>query len=467
MATAIKSATGGCGTVLDDSGLHHLAEAATALTQLVNTVPLSPQSKGARTHTVTDDDDHSSVIETSASIHQEKASSSSLQYVPESTNVDGSKQIFPQRLMHILNESSISDIITWLPHGQSFVIVKPIVFTETILPVYFPESCGSCSEKKSLKASNSSACKYPSFTRKLNRWGFRQISRGTDAGAFHHKLFQRDEPDMCLRMVCQRSRRRKSEKKAEEEQATVSDSGSNDVIVESKSSTKIVPIPTNSKRKVWGPRGTPVTDSESDTSSNLHDESKSLPPKKRKHCVSMNGPENGALTNRSTIPQRSNHLLDSSLSRSSHTNCTIGCTSPVEFASKIVGNKVTIAASITNTSVLRPPPKPYLNAHALLEHTIAIKNVNSLNAAVVMAQAHTQHTSLPAIPTIAVPTENISTQKIQNMNLNASSSSATNPSQQAHQIGENSSMKSVKNDAQECAVNAKKMLYSAFLQALK
>lgn len=39
--------------------------------------------------------------------------------------------------------------------------------------------------------------------------GFRQATRGPDTGAFHHPLFRRDKPELCLDMVCQRSRDRK------------------------------------------------------------------------------------------------------------------------------------------------------------------------------------------------------------------------------------------------------------------
>ena len=35
------------------------------------------------------------------------------------------REIFPERLMAILNDPSLSDIITWLPHGRSFVIIRP------------------------------------------------------------------------------------------------------------------------------------------------------------------------------------------------------------------------------------------------------------------------------------------------------------------------------------------------------
>lgn len=40
--------------------------------------------------------------------------------------------------------------------------------------------------------------------------GFRQATRGPDTGAFHHPMFRRDQPELCLNMVCQRSRDRKS-----------------------------------------------------------------------------------------------------------------------------------------------------------------------------------------------------------------------------------------------------------------
>jgi hypothetical protein len=39
--------------------------------------------------------------------------------------------------------------------------------------------------------------------------GFRQATRGPDTGAFHHPLFQRLKPELCLEMVCQRSRDRR------------------------------------------------------------------------------------------------------------------------------------------------------------------------------------------------------------------------------------------------------------------
>ena len=106
------------------------------------------------------------------------------------------REIFPQRLMAILADSTLSDIVSWLPHGRSFVIIRPDVFSEQVLPKYFPST------------DSRSSTKYPSFTRKLNRWGFRQATRGPDTGAFHHALFRKDQPHLCLDMVCQKSRKR-------------------------------------------------------------------------------------------------------------------------------------------------------------------------------------------------------------------------------------------------------------------
>lgn len=43
--------------------------------------------------------------------------------------------------------------------------------------------------------------------------GFRQATRGPDTGAFHHPLFRRDRPDLCLHMVCQRTSANSDKKK--------------------------------------------------------------------------------------------------------------------------------------------------------------------------------------------------------------------------------------------------------------
>ncbi len=225
----------------ENCGLHHLVEAATALTQLVSRVPASRASSVSAgsangqlhdAHAISDDEESKKDMElkqpsvpanaegpvsNAGSIPaprslgektpQSSPEATEKKLAPATSNPPTGnpcpREIFPQRLMRILSDSSITDIITWLPHGRSFVIVQPEVLAEKILPTYFPESCST------QVGSTSASCKYPSFTRKLNRWGFRQVTRGPDAGAFHHKFFRRDDPSQCRQMICQRSRRRK------------------------------------------------------------------------------------------------------------------------------------------------------------------------------------------------------------------------------------------------------------------
>lgn len=201
----------------DNSGLHHLVEAATALTQLVSSVShFNAKEKsnnfsdvGVRrlvnfrsTPQATFDlaPSHEVPIAPNGIVSSFPFESKNTK---KTTQSSCSREIFPQRLMRLLSDFTISDVITWLPHGKSFVILQPEFLAENILPRYFPESASGANKSKN------NSCKYPSFTRKLNRWGFRQVTRGPDSGAFHHKLFCRDQPELCLQMICQRSRRRK------------------------------------------------------------------------------------------------------------------------------------------------------------------------------------------------------------------------------------------------------------------
>eukprot|EP00536_Pseudo-nitzschia_multiseries_P002968 jgi/Psemu1/184836/e_gw1.42.28.1 len=84
--------------------------------------------------------------------------------------------------MEILTNDEDSDTIAWLPHGRSFIIYKKKKFAAQVLVKYFK------------------ATKFTSFTRKLNRWGFTRVTRGTEMGSYFHKMFLRDNPELCLRM---------------------------------------------------------------------------------------------------------------------------------------------------------------------------------------------------------------------------------------------------------------------------
>ena len=127
-------------TYADVGGLSHLVEAATALTELVECSQPPPSSArndliDHRT-TVSDDEDRNRRI----------------------NNKSKQREIFPQRLMEILSDTSLSEVVSWLPHGRSFVIIRPDIFTDDVLPRYLPPIDSRASTK------------YPSFTRKLNRW---------------------------------------------------------------------------------------------------------------------------------------------------------------------------------------------------------------------------------------------------------------------------------------------------------
>ena len=77
---------------------------------------------------------------------------------------------FPEKLMSVLENDQLSDIITWLPHGRSFIILQKERFTSEVMPLYFEHS------------------KFVSFTRKLNHWGFARVPRGPESGSYYHEV---------------------------------------------------------------------------------------------------------------------------------------------------------------------------------------------------------------------------------------------------------------------------------------
>jgi HSF-type DNA-binding len=75
--------------------------------------------------------------------------------------------------------------VAWLEDGKSFVIRHPDEFTRKVLPHFFK------------------ATKFSSFTRKLYRWGFRQVNRGIgpdDPIIFGNEFFQRDNAEIMAKM---------------------------------------------------------------------------------------------------------------------------------------------------------------------------------------------------------------------------------------------------------------------------
>lgn len=127
-------------------GLSHLMEAATAIARLTESDSLEEASTAAAS---AKPEEEAEAFVVSDKEGRKKLASSS-------TNIK--RVIFPQQLLSILSDKSLSDVVTWLPHGRSFVIIRPDVFTEEVLPKYLPPVDARASTK------------YPSFTRKLNRW---------------------------------------------------------------------------------------------------------------------------------------------------------------------------------------------------------------------------------------------------------------------------------------------------------
>ena len=84
--------------------------------------------------------------------------------------------------MEVLDRSDLVDVISWMPHGRAFIVKKPKLFAVDVLPRFFKQT------------------KYLSFTRQLNLWGFKRITKGLDGGAYYHELFLRGRPYLAMRM---------------------------------------------------------------------------------------------------------------------------------------------------------------------------------------------------------------------------------------------------------------------------
>merc|ERR1712150_117930 len=95
-------------------------------------------------------------------------------------------QPFPQQLMKILFRSEYEDVISWSTDGRCFTIHDKENLIRIFSECYFQDT------------------KYESFRRKLHRWGFKTMKKGTNAGAYYHKFFIRDNPSLCSNMKCKK-----------------------------------------------------------------------------------------------------------------------------------------------------------------------------------------------------------------------------------------------------------------------
>ncbi|KAG7372567.1 HSF-type DNA-binding protein [Nitzschia inconspicua] len=101
---------------------------------------------------------------------------------------------FPLKLMSILENDAVSDVISWLPHcgcpypiilkGRGFRVHDQQRFENEVCPAYFGQRS-----------------KFSSFARKLNRWNFSRVMKGADAGSFYHPSFQRGNRTLCAEIT--------------------------------------------------------------------------------------------------------------------------------------------------------------------------------------------------------------------------------------------------------------------------
>jgi len=99
-------------------------------------------------------------------------------------NPNGRARKFPEKLMDAI-EADQTDSIQWLPDEKGFIVTDTEVFEKEVLFKFFKES------------------KYSSFTRKLNRWGFRRMIEYT--GAYYHKDFVKGDYERLKAVKCSNS----------------------------------------------------------------------------------------------------------------------------------------------------------------------------------------------------------------------------------------------------------------------
>ena len=78
-------------------------------------------------------------------------------------------------MSHVVHSAATS--VAWLPHGQGFLIHDRDRFDDVL-------------------AKHFDGAKYASFARRLRRWKFERVARGSELGAYYHPDFRRDRPDL-------------------------------------------------------------------------------------------------------------------------------------------------------------------------------------------------------------------------------------------------------------------------------
>ena len=89
---------------------------------------------------------------------------------------------FPVKLHYILSNPKYKEVISWLPHGRAWRIIKPKEFEKYVIPKFFRSA------------------KYASFMRQVNGWAFTRVTEGPDLNAYYHEMFLRGIPSLCFQM---------------------------------------------------------------------------------------------------------------------------------------------------------------------------------------------------------------------------------------------------------------------------
>ena len=129
-----------------------------------------------------------------ATVKKVKSSSSNTQLLPQKKKVVKitNTTSLTDTLFQMLNDPDVQHIASWQRHGHAFDIHDKDAFVDRVLPLYFPYSRSTVANAK-----------YTTFTRKLNRYGFKLMNRGKLAGGYHHPLFHRDRPELAKGIACE------------------------------------------------------------------------------------------------------------------------------------------------------------------------------------------------------------------------------------------------------------------------
>ena len=87
-----------------------------------------------------------------------------------------------QTLLRIVEKHDLDHIVSWQPHGRSFLIHDTNKFEDVIMRKYFNKA------------------QIASFRRQLNLYNFKRITRGPDAGSYYHEGFLRGRPVLACRI---------------------------------------------------------------------------------------------------------------------------------------------------------------------------------------------------------------------------------------------------------------------------